>query len=167
MKPPLPLLSCWSKLERLKEILTKLLVKISGDLLKWKGRLETSSLAACLKYMTWYRTFWRGRQENLSLSWWRWYRFLREETAGSMQEGKEGRQIGVGRRGCRGELTRVPRLPNSNLGVGWVGKWAQCGVMLRAFAIRTHPTSPWPALQPSSSRKHLLPQRNQRVYSKV
>ena len=54
------------------------------------------------------------------------------------EEGKEGRRIGVGRRGCRGELTRVPRLPNSNLGVGRVGKWAQCGVMLRAFAIRTH-----------------------------
>lgn len=26
-------------------------------------------------------------------------------------------------------------LSNSNLGVGWVGKWAQCGVTLRAFAL--------------------------------
>lgn len=38
-------------------------------------------------------------------------------------------------------------LPNSNLGVGRVGKWAQCGVTLRAFALSPSiPSRPVPPL---------------------
>lgn len=37
---------------------------------------------------------------------------------------------------------RQDRFPNSNLGVGRVGKWAQCGVTLRAFALSPPTPSP-------------------------
>lgn len=37
--------------------------------------------------------------------------------------------------GRRVDEKRWGWLPNSNLGVGRVGKWAQCGVTLRAFAL--------------------------------
>lgn len=42
-------------------------------------------------------------------------------------------------------------LPNSNLGVGRVGKWAQCGVTLRAFALS--PSAP-PAFAPPPVVRH-------------
>lgn len=53
---------------------------------------------------------------------------------------------GISRRRCPasvrfpGQESRVDEkrqgwFPNSNLGVGRVGKWAQCGVALRAFAL--------------------------------
>lgn len=58
---------------------------------------------------------------------------------------EEGRRVDEKRRGW---------LPNSNLGVGWVGKWAQCGVTLRAFALSPSlltPATPPPSLPPLST----------------
>lgn len=50
----------------------------------------------------------------------------REWAKTSQGKDKDGRRVDEKRWGW---------LPNSNLGVGRVGKWAQCGVTLRAFAL--------------------------------
>lgn len=48
--------------------------------------------------------------------------------------------------------------PNSNLGVGRVGKWAQCGVTLRAFALSLSiPPSISPSYPPAFALLHLPP----------
>lgn len=50
--------------------------------------------------------------------------------------------------GRRVDEKRWGWLPNSNLGVGRVGKWAQCGVTLRAFALS--PSAPPSLRQPAT-----------------
>lgn len=83
----------------------------------------------------------------------------REWARTSRGKDKDGRRVDEKRWGW---------LPNSNLGVGRVGKWAQCGVTLRAFALspsqplllflpRTRDPSSYSVPLASPSRPHGIP----------